>query len=92
MINFDFLKKSLGIVSPPQFCMIFQEKCFSSCCIRHTGKVGLETRDPGPGTSRWDPGPHKLEPGPRTPISSKGNRDPGPQNLQVEPGTPKARR
>ena len=30
MLNFDFLKKGLGIVSPPHLGMIFQEKYFSS--------------------------------------------------------------
>ena len=30
MLHFNFFKKGLGIVSPPHFCMIFQEKCFSS--------------------------------------------------------------
>ena len=30
MLNFDFLEKGLGIVSPLFFCMIFQERCFSS--------------------------------------------------------------
>ena len=30
MLNFNFLKKGLGIVSPPHFVYDFQEKCFSS--------------------------------------------------------------
>ena len=35
MLNFEFLEKGLGIVSPPHLCMIFQEKCFS-CYITGT--------------------------------------------------------
>ena len=27
MLNFDFLDKGLGIVSPAYLCMIFQQKC-----------------------------------------------------------------
>ena len=33
MLNFVFLEKRPGIVSPPHFCMIFQEKCFSSYAL-----------------------------------------------------------
>ena len=29
MLNFEFLEKGLGIVSPPPLCINFQEKCFS---------------------------------------------------------------
>ena len=29
MLNFSFLEKGLGIVSPPHFVYIFQQKCFS---------------------------------------------------------------
>ena len=28
MLNFNFLEKGLGIVSPPRFCITFLENCF----------------------------------------------------------------
>ena len=40
MLNFDFLEIDLGIVSPPHFVYVFQEKCFS-CSILLTDKVSL---------------------------------------------------
>ena len=41
MLNFDFLEKSLGIVSPSHLvCMIFPEKCFS-CYILLTVQIPL---------------------------------------------------
>ena len=40
MLNFDFLDKGLGIVSPAHFVNIFQQKC-SSCYILITDLVSL---------------------------------------------------
>ena len=40
MLNFSFLEKGLGIVSPPYFVLIFQQKCFS-CYILVTDQISL---------------------------------------------------
>ena len=40
MLNFDFLEKGLGIVSPPYFMYGFQEKCFSYYVLL-TGQIYL---------------------------------------------------
>ena len=40
MLNFDFLGKSLGIVSPAHFVYDFQQKCFS-CYILLTDEILL---------------------------------------------------
>ena len=40
MLNFDFLEKSLGVVSPPHFLYDFKEKSFS-CYILLTDQISL---------------------------------------------------
>ena len=40
MLKFDFLEKSLGLVSPRLFVYDFSEKCFS-CYILLTDKISL---------------------------------------------------
>ena len=40
MLNFNFPKKDLGLVSPPHFLYDFQEKCFS-CYILLTDQISL---------------------------------------------------
>ena len=40
MLNFDFLDKGLGIVSPAHFAYDFQQKC-SSCYILLTDQISL---------------------------------------------------
>ena len=40
MLNFEFLENGLGIVSPPHFVYIFQEKPFS-CYTRLTDQISL---------------------------------------------------
>ena len=40
MLNFEFFKNGLGIVSPPHFVHDFQEKCFSSYILL-TDKISL---------------------------------------------------
>ena len=40
MLSFDFLDKSLGIVSPAHFVYFFHQKCFS-CCILLTDQISL---------------------------------------------------
>ena len=40
MLNFDFIEKGLGVVSPPNFVYDFQEKCFS-CYILLTDQILL---------------------------------------------------
>ena len=41
MLNFDFLGKGLVTVSPPHFCIVFQEKYFSTCYILLTDHDSL---------------------------------------------------
>ena len=40
MLNFDFLEKGPGIVSPPYFVNDFSKKCFS-CYILSTDQISL---------------------------------------------------
>ena len=40
MLNFEFLEKGLGIVSPPNFVYDFQEHSFP-CCILLTDQISL---------------------------------------------------
>ena len=44
MLNFDFLEKGLGIVSPSHFVYVFQEKYFSSYILL-TDQVALSDCD-----------------------------------------------
>ena len=44
MLNFSFSESCLGLVCPPHFLMIFQEKCFSSYILL-TDQIAFTSRD-----------------------------------------------